>query len=131
MNFTLQRCYLEEGTNGTLFYNKEFLGFTIELPWKENKRVISCIPEGVYELKPRYSKKFMHHLFLKEVKDRRLILIHPGNNAKYELQGCIAPVSYLTGVGRGDYSRTVFMKILSLAHQAFDRNEKVTLTIKS
>ena len=131
MNLLLHRTYLKEGTNGVLFYKGEFLGFTIELPWLDNKRSISCIPEGVYELKPRFSEKFKHHLLLKNVSGRSLILIHPANNAKKELRGCLAPVSSLTGIAKGLQSRIVFQKIVSLCYQAFDRKEQVTLTIKS
>jgi hypothetical protein len=60
-----------------------------------------------------------------------LILIHPANDANKELQGCIAPVSSLTGIAKGLQSRSVFQKILSACYQAFDRKEKVTLTIKN
>lgn len=131
MNLLLHRTYLKEGTNGVLFYKGEFLGFTIELPWLENKRSISCIPEGVYELKPRFSEKFKHHLLLKNVPGRNLILIHPANDAKKELRGCLAPVSSLTGIGKGLSSKLIFQKIVSLCHQAFERKETITLTIKS
>lgn len=127
----LKRTYHKEGTNGTLFNNEHFFGFTIELPWLENKRNISCIPEGTYELKARFSPKFKQHLILCDVKKRNLILLHSANNALKELQGCIAPVTYLTGIGKGLYSRPLLEKILSVCHQAFERKEKVTLIIKS
>lgn len=131
MNLVLQRTYFKEGTNGALFNTNQFVGFTIELPWKENKKQVSCIPEGDYELKPRFSEKFKHHLVLQNVANRSLILIHPANDAKTELKGCIAPVSSLTGIGKGLQSRIVFQKIVSACYQAFDRKEKVTLTIQS
>ena len=131
MNLVLQRTYFKEGTNGALFNNDRFVGFTIELPWKENKKQVSCIPEGVYEIKPRYTEKFKHHLVLENVPYRSLILIHPANDANKELQGCIAPVSSLTGIAKGLQSRVVFQKALSACYQAFDRKEKVTLTIKT
>ena len=131
MNLVLQRTYFKEGTNGALFNNDQFIGFTIELPWKENKKQVSCIPEGVYELRPRYSEKFKHHLVLENVPNRSLILIHPANDANKELLGCIAPVSSLTGIAKGLQSRIVVQKIVSNCYQAFDRKEKVTLTIKN
>lgn len=131
MELVLHRTYFEKGTNSVLFFNSKFLGFTIELPWKENKRIISCIPEGVYNLKPRFSDKFKHHLILENVKNRSLILIHPANDALKELQGCISPVTYLSGIGKGTTSRLLFQKIVSLCYQAFERKEKVILTIKS
>ena len=127
----LYRAYFEEGTNGALFNSGRFLCHTIELPWNDNKRNISCIPEGVYEVEPRFSKRFKHHLILKAVKDRSFILFHPANDALKELQGCIAPVTYLSGIGKGVYSRDAMQKLLSLVYQAKDRKETILLTIKS
>ena len=127
----LHRAYFEEGTNGALFNSGKFLCHTIELPWHDNKRNISCIPEGVYEVEPRFSKRFKHHLILKSVKGRSFILFHPANDALKELQGCIAPVTYLSGVGKGIYSKNAMQKLLSLVYQAQDRKEQILLTIKS
>ena len=131
MNLLLHRTYFKEGTNGALFYQGHFMGFVIELPWLENKKQISCIPEGEYLLKPRFSEKFKHHLQLDYVPGRSLILIHPANDAQTELKGCLAPVGHLNGIGKGLYSRPLFQKIISYCYQAFDRKEQVTLTIKS
>ncbi len=127
----LERAYFKEGTIGTLFCSQSFLCHTIELPWKQNKRSISCIPEGVYEVVPRYSPNHQHHLLLKGVEKRNLILIHPANDALAELEGCIAPVLVLTGIGKGTQSRPALQKLLSLVHQAQDRKESISLTIKS
>ena len=131
MNVLLQRTYFEEGTNSALFNNGHFLGFAIELPWLNNQRNVSCIPEGEYELKARFSPKFSHHLHIVDVTGRSLILLHPANNAKRELRGCIAPVKQLTGIGKGNNSKPLLQKLVSLCYQAFDRNENVLLTIKS
>jgi hypothetical protein len=131
MEIELHRAYFKEGTNGTLFCSDKFLCHTIELPWKENKRSISCITEGRYEIVTRYSKRFKNHLWIKGVYNRRLILFHPANNALKELEGCIAPVTYLGGLGKGIYSRNAMQKLLSLVHQAQDRKETIFLTIKS
>ena len=102
MELVLYRAYYKEGTNGTLFIwttlneraQNRFLCYTIELPWNNNKRNISCIPEGKYEIEPRFSKRFKHHLILKDVIGRSLILFHPANDALKDLDGCIAPVTY-------------------------------------
>ena len=131
MELLLQRAYFKEGTNGTLSSSDKFLCHTIELPWNNNKRNISCIPEGFYEIAPRFSKRFQHHLILKNVKGRSFILFHPANDAVKDLQGCIAPVTYLNGIGRGVYSRNAMQKLLSLVYQAKDRKEKILLIIKS
>lgn len=140
MELLLHRAYFKEGTNGTLFSARgkpfdyaqdKFLCHTIELPWKQNRRSISCIPEGKYEIVPRFSKKFKHHFILKNVDKRSLILLHPANDALRELEGCIAPVTYLNGIGKGLYSRDAMQVLLSLLHQALDRKEKNFITIKS
>ncbi|MDD7888006.1 DUF5675 family protein [Flavivirga sp. 57AJ16] len=131
MELVLHRAYFEEGTNGALFYSGKLLCHTIELPWNDNKRNISCIPEGVYEIEPRFSKRFKHHLILKDAKDRSFILFHPANDALKELQGCIAPVTYLSGIGKGVYSKNAMQKLLALLYQAKDRKEIILLTIKS
>ena len=139
MVLLLQRAYFKQGTNGTLFASDtsfdsaqdRFLCHTIELPWRNNQRNISCIPEGKYEVIPRFSKKFKHHLILKNVANRSFILFHPANDAQRDLAGCIAPVTYLSGIGKGVYSRDAMQKLLSLVYQAQDRKEKILLTIKS
>ena len=105
MELHLHRTYFKEGTNGALFHHGVFMGFAIELPWLENQKMKSCIPEGVYTLKARYSEKFSHHLILENVPGRSLILIHPANDAKKELLGCIAPVTFLSGIGKGTASK--------------------------
>ena len=101
MELELLRIYHPKGSNGNLSANGVGLCHTIELPWKENKNQVSCIPEGRYELVKRYSAKFKWHLLVKDVPDRVLILIHPANDALKELKGCIAPVFILTEEGKG------------------------------
>ena len=117
MELVLHRAYFKEGTNGALFNSDRFLCHTIELPWNNNRRNISCIPEDTYEVEPRFSKRFKHHLILKDVKGRSFILFHPANDALKELQGCIAPVTYLSGIGKGIYSKNAMQKLLSLVYQ--------------
>ena len=131
MELLLQRTYFKEGTNGALFYKNKFLGFIIELPWLNNEKIKSCMPEGEYLVKPRFSDKFNHHLLIENVPGRHLILMHPANNARKELQGCLAPVTSLTGIGKGSYSRLLFQKVISICYQAFERKETISLTIKS
>ncbi len=111
MNLELLREYFPDGTNGKLFFKGEKICYTIELPWKNNQRRVSCIPEGKYKIRKRFSKKFGWHLELMNVKNRDLILIHPANDALKELNGCIAPVSEITGEGKGNHSRIALEKL--------------------
>ena len=77
---------------GTVFIHDVEVCKTIELPWEENLRNISCIPEGDYLLGLRHTERLGDHLVIEDVPGRQGILIHPANDAKKELRGCIAPV---------------------------------------
>lgn len=64
---------------------------TLELPWLDNNRNISCIPEGEYEVVLREEGKYANEaLWIKDVPDRGGILIHIGN-APDDTEGCILP----------------------------------------
>jgi hypothetical protein len=128
MELELLRIYDPEGTNGEI---KLVVCNTIELPWLQNKRSVSCIPQGRYELKKRTTAKRGQHLLVVNVKGRNGILIHPANDAKKELRGCIAPVTAHTGLGKGSQSRLANEKLKALVLEALERNEKVFITIKS
>ena len=125
----LKRTYFPEGTQGVLEWNGTIVCYTIELPWLGNQKRISCIPEGEYILRQRFSPKFGWHLHIMNVPGRDLILIHPANDAKKELLGCIAPVTQLTGIGKGSSSRKALKKLESLVYAALDRNEVVKISI--
>ncbi|GHC64499.1 DUF5675 family protein [Ulvibacter litoralis] len=131
MELVLTRLYKKEGTIGTLTLNGHFICFTVELPWHKKQKNRSCIPEGSYELKARYSQRFKNHLHLQYVKGKSLILMIPASNVKTEIQGCIVPVQQLTGIGKGIYTKLALDKVLSIFHQASEKNEKVVLTINS
>lgn len=131
MVIRLNRTYFPEGTNGKLQCDGQFLCYSIELPWKMNERRASCIPEGKYFIDKRYSRKFGWHLEVKGVIGRQFILIHPANNAQRELEGCIAPVTKLSGAGLGLYSRVAFKKLKQLVYKALERSEEVLLIIES
>lgn len=120
--------YDPDGTNGEL---KLVVCNTIELPWLQNQRRVSCIPEGRYELIKRVTKKRGQHLLVLNVKGRDGILIHPANDAKKELLGCIAPVTTLTGPGKGTQSRLANEKLKALVLEALEGEERVFITIKS
>ena len=130
MELELIRTYFPEGTNGEILLNGKRLCSSIELPWIDNRKLVSCIPEGKYELIIRFSHRFQWHLQLKDVKERGLVLIHPANDALKELKGCIAPVSVLESPGKGAMSRIAFSNLLTLVFDQLDQNKQVFLTIK-
>jgi len=129
MKLTLLRTYYPKGTNGEIWFGNELLCYSIELPWKNNVRRISCIPEGVYEIRLRFSKRFKEHLELVNVKGRDYILIHPGNDAVKDLLGCIAPVMKLTGIGKGLLSKDALIRVLNRCKSIFKQKKKVYLEI--
>ena len=131
MVLILSRTYFPNGTNGKIECEGKLICLTIELPWKENETKVSCIPEGKYFIKKRYSDKFKWHLEVLNVENRKLILIHPANNAILELKGCIAPVTHFSGLGLGLQSRKAFYKLKELVYKVLDRGEKVSLIVQS
>ena len=131
MELELIRTYYPGGTNGKIFYLGCCIAYSIELPWKDNLAQVSCIPEGKYQLVKRYNLHFRNHFQVMLVKDRSLILLHPANDAKRELKGCIAPVSFLNGEGKGSLSREAMAGLITLTDQAIRMSEQVFLIIKS
>ncbi|KGD66905.1 DUF5675 family protein [Flavobacterium aquatile] len=131
MVISITRIYFPEGTNGKLECDGKLICNTIELPWKINETKVSCIPEGKYFIRKRYSQKFQWHLEVLDVQNRSLILFHPANNALKELNGCIAPVTKISGPGLGLMSRKAFDKLKSLVYKALDRKESIELIVKS
>jgi hypothetical protein len=130
MELELIRTYYTEGTNGMIFYQGRLMMYSIELPWKNNQARVSCIPEGRYELVKRWSLKFGRHLQVLNVSQRSFILIHPANDATRELKGCIAPLLFITGAGKGIRSRSALKTLMGLVGSALDRHEQVFITIK-
>ena len=126
----LTRTYFPEGTNGKLECEGKFICYTIELPWKNNETRVSCIPEGKYFIRKRYSNKFKWHLEIENVDHRNLILFHPANNVLRELQGCIAPVTKLSGPGLGLMSRKAFEKLKAKVYKAIENKESVELIVE-
>lgn len=130
MVLILEREYFDQGVNGRLFLNQQLVCHTIELPWRENQRQVSCIPEGQYTVRLRCTTKFGRHLAVDNVPFRSSILVHTFNHALKESRGCIAPVIKTTGEGQGYSSRIALDHLLLLLKPAFDKNETILLIIK-
>ena len=100
MKIDLIRTYHDGSTIGELFIDGRKKSYTIERPWKDNERRVSCIPEGCYEIGlkmyGRWHEKWKDKswykgvLILKDTLPRTEILIHTANYA-HQLNGCIAP----------------------------------------
>jgi len=61
---------------------------TLELPNKNNRKWVSCIPAGKYMCKVRQSDKYGTHLHIQDVPGRSMILMHYGNYNS-DTKGCI------------------------------------------
>jgi len=66
----------------------QFKCVTLELPWKKNKRRVSCIPLGEYRVIKHTSPKFGKCFWIRDVEGRSEILIHKGNFYT-DILGCI------------------------------------------
>lgn len=77
-----------EGTFGMLSVAGIPLCVTCEDPWIDNKRNVSCIPEGRYTCVPHNGTKYKDVWALEYVPGRSHILIHAGNTED-DTHGCI------------------------------------------
>jgi len=144
MHLTLARHqYGALSTLGRLYINGAFECFTLENPWQDNKRRVSCVPEGTYEVKFRLVGGFqtrareifpdLHNsirgmLELQAVPDRDYILIHWGNDPGDTL-GCIllGETQSADFVGR---SRAAYRKAYPQIAEPLSCGQRVTLEIK-
>lgn len=116
---TLGKMYVLDNNNSI-----EFSCDTLELPWKDNKRNVSCVPSGDYKVVKRYSPKFGNHFHLTNVKDRSYILIHKGNYYT-DIRGCILVGSDLTDINKDGHldvisSGNTMNKLLRIMPDKFD-----------
>ena len=88
----IRDTFTEESTIGELFLNGERMCDTLENPYINNERNISCIPEGEYKVRLRLARESATrdylHLLIQDVPNRDWILFHRGNSAK-DTSGCI------------------------------------------
>ena len=93
----IRDTFTSVSTIGELFVNGERFCDTLELPYKNNERNISCIPEGQYKVRLRYPRESATrdylHLLIQDVPNRDFVLVHIGNTAQ-DIRGCV-----LVGLG--------------------------------
>ena len=93
----IRNIFTEVSTIGKLFLNGEWLCDTLENPYLDNQRNISCIPAGEYPVRLRVAResatKDYLHLLVMDVPNRDLILFHIGNKSS-DTRGCV-----LVGIG--------------------------------
>jgi hypothetical protein len=88
----IRDTFTENSTMGELFVQGERMCDTLELPYRDNQRSVSCIPAGEYQVRMRYPRESATreylHLLIKDVPNRDYILIHRGNKPSHS-KGCI------------------------------------------
>lgn len=85
----LCRVILEDRTKGIIFDLKGKSYNTIELPWRDNKPRVSCIPDGIYDFVREYSpNKDRIVIEIKGIEGRSEIQIHAGTKTDH-VKGCI------------------------------------------
>lgn len=87
----------DEGTFGVMAFGSEQCR-SLELPWRNNRRRVSCIPPGRYRCAPISHRRLGRVVSVLDVPGRSGILMHSANLAgdeelgwQSQLEGCIAP----------------------------------------
>jgi hypothetical protein len=89
---------------------------TLEDAWRDNERLISCIPQGRYKVKLHRSPKFGLTYQVMDVPERSQILFHSGNTHK-DTHGCILLGMQYGKIGSESAilaSRSAFLKFMDL-----------------
>lgn len=130
MRLTIQRDSTSPAAPGRLSIDGVPECDSLELPWKDNKSQVSCVPAGTYRLawegSPRLKRPTLR---LKEVPGRWGILIHPANHT-WELRGCLALGKRLA-VDSLIESKAAVEKVENKVRAALSRGELVILDIRN
>lgn len=107
--------------------------FTLELPWINNKRNISCIPKGKYKIKPYCSRTHGKCFEIYNVTGRDKIRMHPFNSVRNNYQdpyiskiwncesrGCIAPGMQIRLDGIIHHSEIAMKKLRKIITEEID-----------
>lgn len=126
MRLFLKRVAMNShGTFGVLLLEDKPFAVTLERPWRQNQRSVSCIPQGQYiclrcSNSPDYnyqdSPKFGNTFQVFNVPDRSKILFHKGN-LNDDTHGCILVgenFHMFTGVPGVAASRDAFNEFLNI-----------------
>lgn len=101
----------------------DFHCLTLELPWLDNQRNISCIPAGAYTARFYDSPKHGRVILLDNVPGRSMIEIHAGNYTR-QIEGCILVGDSLKYLDSDDIldvsnSRNTLSKLMMLLPDQF------------
>ena len=86
---TLKRISSDsDGTYGVILDGTKPFVVTLERPWMNNEKKLSCVPPGSYLCRRRQSPKFGVTFEVEGVPNRSHILFHKGNKVE-DTEGCI------------------------------------------
>lgn len=77
-----------DGTFGVFVINNKPVCVTCENAWRDNKKALSCIPDGKYHVTRHSGTRYKNVWRLNGVPGRSAILIHWGNT-EADTDGCI------------------------------------------
>lgn len=123
-----------QGRARLLSDNAQLMAFvTLEPPWLQNAIGKSCIPAGIYTVRPRHSPKYGNHFIIEGTSPRELVLVHIGNymasknprTKKSDSTGCILVGNAFVDLdkdGEIDISASgeTLKKLLRLAPEGFE-----------
>lgn len=115
-----------DGVVGRVVTDSGLQLYSLERPWRNNEKDVSCIPPGVYQCLIVDSPKFGKVYGVTGVKDRTSVLIHAANWVR-QLQGCVAlgnAVGVVLGINGIMGSRDAVARFMADLD-----NESFTLTI--
>mgnify|MGYP004351225057 FL=1 len=101
--------------------------WSLERPWLNNAPNVSCIPQGIYDLRWRESPRFGWTWLLEDVPNRTHILIHSANWSR-QLQGCIA---LGTGLMGNEFAVSSSRDAIARFEELTDRDESWSLRIEN
>jgi len=120
-----------KSTIGELYIDGEFFCYTLELPWKENKNQVSCIPPGKRRVRIRPgtdSVNFRYdHLHIMDVPNRTWILIHVANYPR-DILGCVG-VGSTKDVDFVGNSRVTFKGLMELIKEKMKVYDEMEIEI--
>ena len=127
-------AYSPVGTFGTLWLPENEILYTVERPWLDNQKRISCIPEGNYICLPRkYYRGGYDAIHITNVPYRSYILFHRANTM-HNVEGCIGVGTQLGAIHNlwaVLNSRNGFDLLMAWAREEFHKHGKFQLHITS
>lgn len=126
----IRDTYSDMGTFGKLYIDGKFFCYTVEQLWKDNLPEVSCIPEGTYQLKLRFSPivqkssdgEFSEGYEITNVPGRKYVMVHAANTFD-QLKACLAcgdSLGFVNNKWAVLNSKTTFKKLM---HKLEEKND--------